>query len=55
VWAVPFPEEANAELVVQPDAVLPLSVVFKGVQMISGWHVQIFQPSYCVQLREFYG
>jgi hypothetical protein len=54
VVGVPFsPSEAQAPLVVDPDAVLSLSAAMQGFQAISRWRPQVTQIGGAVQLPKF--
>jgi hypothetical protein len=39
-WAVFSPSEANAVLLVDPDAVESLPITFQSLQLVSRWHSQ---------------
>jgi hypothetical protein len=46
------PSETHPELIVDPDAVLSLSIAFKGFQTIPGWNAKVIQPSRNLQLTK---
>jgi len=44
VECIPGPPcEADSELIIHPDAVLPFSVTFQRFQPVAWWHSQILQ------------
>jgi len=45
-----FPGEADAPLIINPNAVLPGPVAFQGFQTISGRHAHIIQSFRAVEL-----
>jgi hypothetical protein len=50
--AVISPSDTHPELVVDPDAVLSLSIAFKGFQTIPGWNAKVIQPARNLQLTK---
>jgi hypothetical protein len=47
------PTEAQAELIVYPDALLPGAITFQGFESIAGRHPQIVQSARDLQLPQF--
>ena len=47
------PFEADSPLLVDADAVLPLSVPFQGFQPVSRWHPKILEANRSVQKLQF--
>ena len=44
------PSETQAELIIDPDAVLSFPIAFKGFQTIPGWNAKVIQPPCDFQL-----
>lgn len=44
------PHEAHAPLVIDPNAVLALSVPFQDLKLIPGWNAQVFQDGRPIDL-----
>ena len=51
--AIIRPHKTNAELIVNPYAVLTLPIILKGFQNIPWWNFQRLQGNYAIQLIEF--
>lgn len=50
VVCVPIlPDEAHAELIIDPDSMLASPFPLQGMQPVSGWNFQIIELSSCVQ------
>src|SRR5690348_14521434 len=48
-----LPEEADAPLVIDPDAVLTFAVTFQGFQAIRGRNTKVFQGRRSIEHAEF--
>ena len=48
-----FPDKADAPLLVDPDAVLPFSVMMQCFQMIGRWNPQSLKNARCIEYLEF--
>jgi hypothetical protein len=46
------PLETDAELVIDPDAMLTSTITFERLEAISGWHPQIVEPICDFQLPQ---
>ena len=51
-WAIRRPAEANAPLIVDPNAELPLAVAFQSLQPIARRRSQVCQPNCGIELVE---
>ena len=47
------PAEADAELVVDPDAMLTLSVADEPFKPVAGWNTKVFEANRGIELPEF--
>jgi len=47
------PSEADAPLIVDPNAHLPCPVTFQSLEPITGWITQVFNRGRSIQLTEF--
>jgi hypothetical protein len=48
-----FPYKADAPLLVDPDAVLTLSIIMQGLQMIGRWNPQSLNEACSIEYLEF--
>jgi hypothetical protein len=48
-----LPAEADAPLVIDPNAILACAVTLQGFQSVAGWNPKLIQPAGLVQPQQF--
>jgi hypothetical protein len=48
-----FPSEADSELIVDPDAVLGISIAAESLETVPRWHVELPEIERAIDLIEF--